>query len=170
MSSDRLDFLRRKNKGKGLLAKYKEMFVMAGFSSDELTYVDLEETDRLISRVRSVFANVEQEVEILPENSTYVDSNILTTVFGNMSNDECYIFSDDFDICGMYRTNVQSAKLYCLNVAKSGYSNTCFVLDKLFRFSFTINFYLEGDAELMHKFDIKFKMVNEGGHESTAYK
>lgn len=160
MDNKRLDVLIRKNRGKGALTKYKEMFVKAGFSDAELTYVDLEETDRLINRVKEIFPGVKQEIEILSENSTYIDSNILTAVFGGVSNDECYVFSDDFDICGMYMTNAQAARQHCLDVAKLGYSNTCFILDKLFRFWFTINFYGEGDAELMNKFDIQFKMVS----------
>lgn len=136
------------------------MFIKAGFSDAELAYVDLEETDRLINRVKEIFPDAKQVIEILSENSTYIDSNMLNAVFGGVSNDECYVFSDDFDICGMYMTNAQTARQHCLDVAKLGYSNTCFILDKLFRFWFTINFYGEGDAELINKFDIQFKTVS----------
>lgn len=160
MDNKRLDVLIRKNKGKRISTKYKDMFVRAGFNDAELTYVDLEETDELINRVKEIFPSIKREVEILSENSMYVDSNILTAVFGEKSIDECYVFSDDFDICGMYMTNAEAARRYCLNVAKLGYSNTCFILDKLFRFWFTINFYREGDGELINKFDIQVKIAD----------
>ncbi|MBB6499990.1 hypothetical protein HDF25_002134 [Pedobacter cryoconitis] len=159
-SNNRLDLLIRKNKGKSLLNKYKEIFFLSGFKEDELIYIDLDKSDKLLSYIRTVFPMIQQSVEILSENSTYHDSKLLTSIFVNLdSSDGCYIFSDDVYYCGMYLTDAKSVQEHCLNVARLGYSNTCFLLDKELKFSFTINFYNEGSIESKNKFDIQLKLI-----------
>ena len=160
MSSYRLDLLIRKNKGKSLLSKYKEMFVCTGVQETDLKYVNLDESDKILHDIRTIFPEVHEQVEILSENCTFLDSELLTLIFANLSSlDQCYMFSDDVYYCGMYIADAKSVQACCLNVAKTGYSNTCFLLDKELRFSFTINYYKEGDAELKNKFDIHLKSL-----------
>lgn len=160
MSSNRLDLLVRKNKGKSLLNGYKEMFICSGFQETDLKYVDLDEADNVLNDIRTIFPEVHEQVEILSDNCTFVDSRLLTLIFANLSSShECHVFSDDVYYCGMYIVDAKSLQAYCLNVAKLGYSNTSFLLDKELRFSFTINYYKEGDAELKNKFDIQLKSL-----------
>lgn len=161
MNSNRLDFLIRRNKGRSLLDSYMKMFISAGFREKELKSIDLETSDRLIEQVKIVFPNIPSSLEILREDSIYLDSKLLMEAFNTTDdNSSCYIFSDDFFYCGMYMTNTKSVLERCLNVAKDGYSNTCFILDENMGFYFTINFYHEGQGELYRKFDVQFKSHN----------
>lgn len=160
MATYRLDLLARKNRGKSLLNKYKEMFVCSGFQESDLRYVNLDEADKVLDRIRITFPGVREQIEILSENYTSMESKLLTLIFANLSSShDFYVFSDDVYYCGMYIADAKSVAAYCLNVAKLGYSNTCFLLDKDFRFSFTINYYKEGEAELRNKFDIHLKSL-----------
>lgn len=159
MTTKRLDTLLRKNKGKALLYSYTGMFRSAGFQNDELTHIELEKADELIIRIREVFPNLNREVEFLPGEGNYQDSKLLMLILSNFCDGDCYVYSDDVYFCGMYQTTVKSAIEYCLKVAKFGYSNTCFILDRDFKYSFRINYYVDGEPSLRSKFDIQLKRV-----------
>ncbi|WEK20485.1 MAG: hypothetical protein P0Y49_04960 [Candidatus Pedobacter colombiensis] len=159
MSNSRLDTLIRKNKGKKLLDKYISMFHLAGFGDNELRYVELKKADEVVARVKEVFQDINQELEILSSESTYQDSKLLMSILTNLNSSYCYVFSDDFYLCGMYQTHIKAAVEHCLNVAKFGYSNTCFILDQDFRYSCTINYYIDGEPSLQNKFDIHLKLA-----------
>lgn len=158
MINSRLDILIRKNKGKKLLDTYKSMFYLAGFNDDNVRYVELEKADKLVARVKEVFQDIKQEFETLPSESIYQDSKLLMSILASFNDSYCYIFSDDFNLCGMYQTHIKAAVEHCLNVAKLGYSNTCFIVDQDFKYSCTVNYYTEGEPSLRHKFDIHLKL------------
>jgi hypothetical protein len=157
MANKNLDFLIRKNKGRFLQQKYEAIFISAGLFMDKIEYIDLEKSDYLINRIRAIFPEVREETEILSDNITVLDSKLLTKAFSMVDSDYCYIYSDDVYYCGMYLISSKLAKECCLNVAKLGYSNTCFVLDKELKFSIRINFYDEDDNEYKNNFDIQLK-------------
>lgn len=160
MSSSNLDFLIRKNKGKLIIDKYYSMFLLTGFTNDELVYIDLKKSDELIRAIKESFSTLEnQKVEILASESNYHDSALLNSMLAKDDSKCSYVFSDDVYYCGMYSVSNKSALKCCLNVAKLGYSNTCFILDENLRFSFTINYYDSGDSELKNKFDIQLKSI-----------
>ncbi|MGQ7855177.1 hypothetical protein ACUN24_13155 [Pedobacter sp. WC2501] len=157
MANKNLDFLIRKNKGKFLQQKYETIFISAGLFMDKIEYIDLEKSDYLINRIRAIFPEVREETEILSDNITVLDSKLLTKAFSMVDSDYCYIYSDDVYYCGMYLISSKLAQECCLNVAKLGYSNTCFVLDKELKFAIRINFYDEDDNEYKNNFDIQLK-------------
>jgi len=160
MISKRLDLSLRKNKGKSLMKRYKEMFVLSGFQETELKSVNIEKSDEIKSKIKASFPKVQKQVEILSDICTFRDSRLLKLTFAEVSGcDECFIFSDDVEYCGMYIVSAKSAQEYCLNVAKLGYSNTCFLVNTNFRFSFTINYHIDGSVELKNKFDIQLKSL-----------
>lgn len=158
MINNKLDFLKRKNKGKFLLKKYEDMFIAAGLN--DLEYIDLEKSDNLINRVREVFPGVQGQSEILSDNITAFDSELLIKAFSIADSEYCYVYSDDVYYCGMYLTNSKSAQQCCLDIAKLGYSGTCFLLDKELKFLVRINFYNEDHNEYRNKFDIQLKQAN----------
>lgn len=159
MGNYNLELLIRKNKGKQIIDRYHNMFLDAGFNQEDLKHIDLKRSDELINEIRTTFASIQnQEVEILSKESNYWDSILLKSML--MSNDfrHSYVFSDDVDYCGMYIASNQSILKHSLNVAKLGYSNTCFILDEYLKFSFTINFYVSPNTELTDQFDIHLKV------------
>ena len=153
MIHNKLDLLKRTNKGKFLVKEYEEMFLSAGF--DDLEYIDLTKSDTLLRSVKEIFPVIQNQFEILHDNITFFDSKLLMKAFSN--SEYCYVYSDDVYYCGMYLTNSISAQQYCLNIAKLGYSNTCFILDKELKFSIRINFYKEDHNEYQNQFDIQLK-------------
>lgn len=158
MVNNKLDFLKRKNKGKFLQKKYEDMFISNGL--DDLEYIDLQKSDNLINRVREVFPGVRGQSEILSDNITAFDSELLIKAFSIADSDYCYVYSDDVYYCGMYLTNSKSAQQCCLDIAKLGYSGTCFLLDRELKFSIRINYYDEDHNEYRNKFDIQLKQAN----------
>ncbi len=76
------------------------MFVLSGFNESELKHVGLEESDEQLGRIRNVFPEIHEQVEILSESCTYLDSKLLMSAF--VGSNDCYIFSDDVYYCGMY--------------------------------------------------------------------
>ena len=158
MSSNKLDFLLRKNKGKDLLKDYKKMFLSAGFKDEELTYIELERSDNVIEQIKQSFPSINEEVEVLDGSISFAESRLLSSVF-RPENDgrSCYMFSDDVYYCGMYLVKYRIAKEYCLNVAELGYSNTCFIVDADFNFSFTINYHGKEESEFQDMFNIQLK-------------
>jgi len=102
-ANDRLDFVVRRNRGKTLVNKYREMFVLSGLEEKELKSVDLEKSDEVLNQIRSIFPSVQRQVEVLSDSCTFLDSKLLTSTFAELgSADECYLFSDDVYYCGMF--------------------------------------------------------------------
>ena len=81
MSSNKLDFLLRKNKGKDLLKDYKKMFLSAGFKDEELTYIELERSDNVIEQIKQSFPSINEEVEVLDGSISFAESRLLSSVF-----------------------------------------------------------------------------------------
>ncbi|WPU94321.1 hypothetical protein SNE25_02135 [Mucilaginibacter sabulilitoris] len=158
MSDRKLDYLIRKNKGKSIFLKYQEMFIAAGFKEGDIKHVDLMQSDKILNIVRQTFPNLKEEIELLASDGNFVSSRLISSTFQNLSDSkECYIYSDDVYFCGMYLAKIGHIHAYALNVAKYGYSNTCFIIDQEFKFSFTINFYDNEHPELKNTFDIHLR-------------
>lgn len=159
MQSERLGFLIRKNKGKLKLNEYKQFF--KGFNLKGLEYIELEESDQILERVRSTFLSIERECEMIEYGSSN-NSSLLKEVLNRANHSEsCYIFTDDVYQCGMFKANSKSALNECLNVAFLDYENTCFVIDHQFKYSFLINYYDEFANEDKNTFDIQRTVLKE---------
>lgn len=154
MVNQKLDFLLRKNKGKIKLELYKKMFIESGFKENDLEYIELHESDKLLIKIRNIFPLIDEDTERLLGNNIYASKLLSGVLKERDCQSFCYIFSDDVDICGMYLVKTEIVQKYCLNVAKFGYSQTCFIIDINFNFSATINY--DGDLET-NIFDIHVK-------------
>jgi hypothetical protein len=158
MQSERLDFLIRKNKGKLKLNEYKHFF--KEFNLKGLEYIELEESDQILKRVRSTFLSIERECEMI-KNESSNNSSLLNEVLNRANNNEsCYIFTDDVYQCGIFKANSKSALNECLNVAFLAYEHTCFVVDHQFKFSFLINYCNEFANQDKNTFDIQRRVLN----------
>ncbi|MBB6239844.1 hypothetical protein HDC90_004506 [Pedobacter sp. AK013] len=158
MGNSKLDFLIRKNKGKKVYNRYKQIFLDAGFAEKDIKYVDLETSDKIIASIKQIFPPIKEKTEILTDSRDPIDSKLLSIAFsGSDTLAECYMFSDDYDICGMYLAKSNFVEKFCLNIAKYGYSKTCFIVDKNFKFSMTINYDNIINSESIGSFDIHLK-------------
>jgi len=155
--NERLDFLLRKNKGKSKLNEYKKFF--KGFNLKHLEFIELEESDEILKRVRSTFPSIEQECEMI-SNELPINSNLLKEVLNSANKgDSCYIFTDDVYECGMFKTDTKSALNNCFDVAFLAYENTCFIVDHQFNFSFLISYYDDDHMDFKNEFDIQRRII-----------
>jgi hypothetical protein len=159
MQSERLDFLIRKNKGKLKLNEYKQFF--KGFNLKGLEYIELEESDQILKKVRDILPSGAREGEMISDGFAGTP-NLLKGIISKLEEDEnCFIFTDDVYECGMFKANSKSALNECLNVAFLDYENTCFVIDHQFKYSFLINYYDEFANEDKNTFDIQRRVLKE---------
>lgn len=155
----RLDFLIRKNRGRHKLDAYKLFF--QGFNLNELMYIELEESDEILNRVRNIFPPLETVSEMI-EDAASKTSLIIQELKKSISTDDfCYVFSDDVRECGMFKTTANSALDSCLEIAFKAYDNTCFIVDGNFEYCFTINYNDLNDRDYPDTFDIQNKRVRD---------
>jgi hypothetical protein len=150
----RLSLLIRKNYDRKKLDDYKSFF--KGFNLKRLEYIDLEQSDEIREKIRSIFPPIELDSEMLEtgsRNSKLIDRLSNTIVADDVS----YVFTDDVEICGMFRASTTSILKNCLDIAFLAYDNTCFVTDSQFRFSVTINYNDIEDRDYPDKFEIQVK-------------
>lgn len=154
--NERLNFLHRKNKGRLKIESYKNVLINSGFNISELEYMDLEKSDEIILRGREVFAKIEKESELLKSDSIFIDSDLMRNVYMGLSkSDTCYVYTDDFEYCGIYKANAKRGFEVAFNVARNDFQNTCFLLDERMKYSFTINYYDENHIDEPGTFDIQ---------------
>jgi hypothetical protein len=159
MHNERLNFLVRKNKGKGKLNAYKSFFNELEFAY--LRYIELDEADKVLMNIREIFPNIEQKNEWLTNDALITDSKLLTEIINASSNELCYIFTDDVYECGMFLSDVKSAINNSLKIAKSSFQNTCFITAQKLNFSFTINYYDEDHIDFKNEFDIQGRVITQ---------
>jgi len=157
IQDERLDFLIRKNRGKSKLDEYKQL--CKNFNLKSLEFIELEESDQVRKKIRSAFPSVEHESEMI-NNDLSRSSNLLNEVLSlTKDDDQCYIFTDDVYTCGMFKTYTKSALNICFGVAFLAYENTCFIVDRQFNFSFTVNYYGEDHMDFKDKFEVQGKII-----------
>jgi ABC-type antimicrobial peptide transport system permease subunit len=155
--NERLDFLLRKNKGKDRLEDYKNVLLRSGLNILELKYLNLEESDKVIKVLKNSFNNVDRETELLDDKSFFIDSDLMRKIFlGLSNNDISYIFTDDFEYCGMFVVDAKRGLETALNIAKEDIQNTCFILDSNYRYYFAINYNDENNNN-PNTYDIQLK-------------
>jgi hypothetical protein len=157
MHNERLNFLIRKNKGKGKLDAYKSFFNELGFAY--LKYIELDEADKVLMNIKKIFPSIERECEWLTNDASSTDSKLLMEIINTSSNELCYVFTDDVYECGMFLSDVKSAINNSLTIAKSSFENTCFITSQKLNFSFTINYYDEDHINFKNEFDIQRRVI-----------
>ena len=156
--NQRLDFLQRKNKGKQKIESYENILVNSGFEIQELEYMDLEKSDEIISQGQEVFTKVERSFELLRSTNAFIDSDLMRNVYQGLTRfNTCYVFTDDFKYCGMYRVNARRAFEAAFSIAKNDFQNTCFLLDERMKYFFTINYNDKNHINEPETFDIQLR-------------
>src|ERR1700744_4318495 len=148
----RLSLLIRKNYGRHKLGAYKRFF--EGFNLRDLSYVDLEESDKILDKIREVFPSLENIPEMIKNKNADILSLTNTLKKSIPVNDACYIFSDDVYECGMFKTNTKSALDRCFEIAFQAQENTCFITDSNFKYSITVNYNDVDDRDYPDTFEI----------------
>lgn len=152
----RLEFLQRKNKGKQRIEQYEAILINSGFNKFELEFVELEESDKIIGQIKSKFVNINRETELLDDGSLFIDSDLMRAIYLNSDKDAtCYIYTDDFQYCGMFIVNAKRGFEIAFSVAKNDSQNTCFLLDIELKYSFLINYNDESTSNNPCTFDIQ---------------
>jgi hypothetical protein len=152
----RLEFLQRRNKGKQRIEQYEAILVNSGFNKLELEFIELEESDKIIEQLKSKFTNIHRETELLGNESLFIDSDLMRAIYLNLDkNVTCYIYTDDFQYCGMFVVNAKRGFEIAFNVAKNDSQNTCFLLDMDLKYSFLIDYNDENDSSDPNTFDIQ---------------
>jgi len=161
MSNKKVDLLKRRNKGKAKLKLLARTFISSGFDKNDLIFLTLEKTDKIIEKIRTCFSQVPAQNETLLGGSTgFEDSNLLSDIMCSSvhDNSRAYIFTDDYQYCGICITSSKKAFKHALDIAKNDYQNTCFLLDENFHYSFRINYYDEDHNDDPNTFDIQRKV------------
>ncbi len=152
----RLEFLQRKNKGKQRLELFVTVLINSGFKRLELEYIDLEKSDEIIEQAKDKFKGIDRETELLGSENLFIDSDLLRATYLSLDkNDTCYIYTDDFQYCGMFIGNARRSFELAFEVAKNDFQNTCFILDTNLKYSFLINYNDESDNNDPNSFDIQ---------------
>jgi hypothetical protein len=154
----RLSLLIRKNNGRRKLDGYKQFF--KGFNLKRLEYIDLEQGDKVREQIKNTFAAIEHKFEMI-NNGSGAESALLSEISNTITDvATCYIFTDDVEECGMFKTSTKSAIKSCLDIAFLAYNNTCFFVDYEFKYSFTINYNDDEDRYYPNTYEI-FRKIAE---------
>lgn len=154
-----LEFLIRKNKGKGMLQNYEGLFLASGFSTDELSYVSLEISDAIVDQVKSNVLKFNSSNEFISVGQTWTDSKLLNLLYVEDLSEKCYIFSDEVYYCGMYLVQRQAAIINSLKVSKLSEQNTFFAVGVNMDFFLTLNYYDENHSNDKKVFDIQIRKI-----------
>lgn len=153
----RLGFLQRKNKGKQRIELFEMVLINSGFKRLELEYIDLKKSDEIIEQAKDRFRGIQRKTELLgSDESLFIDSDLMRSIYLSLDkNDTCYIYTDDFQYCGMFICNARRSFELAFEVAKNDSQNTCFILDTNLKYSFLINYNDESDNSDPNSFDIQ---------------
>ena len=139
--NERLNLLLRKNIGKQKAVLYKNVFKNSGFNDDELELVLLENSEIIIDKLKGAYSDIKRVVEIIKADLLFIDSDLMRKIYLKLSeNSKCYIYTDDYLYCGIYKVSSKKAFELAFNVAKIDIQNTCFLLDTDFNYSILINY------------------------------
>lgn len=152
----RLDFLLRKNKHKQYIDDYLSVVLNSGLLESEIVAIGLEETDKIIEASSVKFRNIDRSVELLPEGSFFIDSDLLRNLYLSLDmNDWGYVFTYAYEYCGFYKSKAKRCIESAFSIAKNDYQTTCFVLDCDLRYYIVINYNDDADD---YAFDVQLSL------------
>lgn len=156
-----LEMLLRKNKGKVMLPSYEALFIESGFKKKDLSHVNLHASDEIIEKVRALIPKFAYDSEQISGSAeSFFASTLLKAVYDKYKNSDCYIYTDAHKYCGMYDVNTESAFEFAFNVALKDSQHTCFLIDKKFNYTFTLNYYDNSHNDNPGTFDIQRRMTS----------
>jgi hypothetical protein len=155
----RLDFLKRKNQGVARFKEYENVFLKAGFLRSDLVPIELEVADKVIERVKEVFSPISGESQFISDMDTsFLRSDLLVDIYNRVYDEKCYLFTQDFQYCGLFLVETKKAINLSLKVSRNDIQNACFIVGQHFRFSLTINYYDQQHNDFPDSFEVQQKL------------
>jgi len=152
----RLDFILIKNKYKQHIDDYHSVVLNSGLLESEITAIGLEEADKIIEVSSVIFRNIDRPVELLPEGSSFIDSDLLRNLYLSLDvNDWGYVYTYAYEYCGFYKSKAKRCLEAAFSIAQNDYQTTCFVLDCDLRYYIAINYNDDVDD---FAFDVQLSM------------
>lgn len=152
MMKTRLDFLKRRLKGKNFKKEYDSLF----FDFNDKKLISLERSVKIIEELKLRATEDYIDVEFVQENLSFIESDLLRNVYRNLNDSNVsYLFTDKVELCGLYLVNSKDAFEKAFRIAFK--DETCFILDKDFKYYFRINYYSKDHNDYPNLFDIKRK-------------
>ncbi|HTE28070.1 hypothetical protein [Flavitalea sp.] len=152
---NRLDYLKRKQKGKFEILKFKKL--LGSLFLEDFECLDLVASDEILSYLKTAFLGFKIKNEIVNgQKTTFVDSDLLREIYLTIQEDSTsYIFNENFENCGLFLVGAKSALEQAFNIAKEDEGNTCFILDQKFSYYFRINYNDRDHIENPNSYDIQ---------------
>lgn len=146
---NRLDFLKRLRVGKTKLNHYKSLFI--DFNDAKL--IDLETSDSILNSIN--YTKTQTEI-IDYTDDNFLKSILLKNIYLKIDDQsKAYIFTDDFQFCGLFLVNTKEALEKSLKIAKEDYNHTVFILESNNYFFIRINYYDTTHYDFPLKYDIR---------------
>ena len=141
-----------------MLPDYQSVFLKSGFNSEDLIHIDLEKTDAIMETLRSMADRVQTEYEIVPGDHQNIESsNLLLRIYERYQDDDCYIYTCDYEYCGMYSCKANVGLKNALRIAFNDRNQTSFILDTQFRYSFAIDYGDKDNRDFPNEFDVQYR-------------
>jgi len=152
-SNNKINILKRKQKGKHIIATYKDLFK----SFDGYILYDIEESDLIIGKLKEIVSKgVEKKNEFLNENVSFIESDLIRKTYLDLDDFSLsYLFTEDHIYCGIFLVKSKQAIEKILEITKLSEGKTSFLLDSNFEYSYTINYYDSNHNDFPNKFDIQ---------------
>lgn len=152
-----LDIRLRKQKGKARLPFFHAHVV--GFQKP--VWIDIGESDQIISKLKKYFVNKQELNELVDKNQNFIESDLLRNTYNLLSkSSRAYLFTNDFDLCGIYDVLAKEAIENAFEISKNDFNQTCFIASMNEGFYFRINYYDSDHNDYPDKFDIKKVISN----------
>ncbi len=143
-----------------MLSSYEVLFIESGFKKQDLNHVNLDASDEIIQKVRALIPKFKYDSEqISGKAESFLASTLLKAVYDKYKNSDCYIYTDAHEYCGMYNVSTESTFEFAFNVALKDSQHTCFLIDKEFNYTFTLNYYDNSHNDSPDTFDIQRRMI-----------
>jgi len=142
--------IKRRRIGKSKQTEYNKLFE----NLQDAKLIGLEQADEIIKNLQDRAKYNCAKEEFIDGNLSFKESNLLREVYlGLFDSDDCYCFTDGYEFCGLY---LASAKQTFETVFQFAFKNeTCFLLDKGFKYSFRINYYDNDHNDYPNRYDVR---------------
>lgn len=138
------------------MGSYQNVLINSGLDKTELEYLNLIDSDKIIDQVNEKFMKFERETELILSAGIFIDSKLMRDIYLRLSeNSKCFVYTDDFQYCGLFIGNAKRCFEHAFDDAKNDYQHTCFLLDVNFKYSVVINYNDNSHIEEQNIFDIQ---------------
>jgi hypothetical protein len=131
-----------------------ELYRRIGFNLKDATHYNLEELIQVGNNLQTRIDFENPKFEEIDDTQSFLDSDLLHELFMNCSESCCFVYSQNCRDCGMYRIETKSGIPYLLNLAKSDYQETCYLIDEEFKYYIIVN-YLKNECV----YDIQLRLA-----------